>query len=81
MNALIKQMAEEAGFDPIQHGEHIVYDISTKENIRQFANLIVKKTINEMVMRMFAYNIDQSNNPAFYKVIAETEKIFGVADE
>jgi hypothetical protein len=43
MNEKIKELAEQAGFNPIQHGDHIVYDISTNENIKKFAELVARE--------------------------------------
>ena len=43
MNERILELAEQAGFNLIQHGDHIIYDISTKDNMREFAELIVKE--------------------------------------
>ena len=45
MNERIKELAEQAGFNLIQHGDHIIYDISTKENMSEFARLIVQECI------------------------------------
>jgi len=46
MNERIKQLAEQAGFDLIQHGDHVIYDISTKENMSEFARLIVQECVS-----------------------------------
>jgi hypothetical protein len=43
MNERIKELAEQAGFNLIQHGDHVIYDISTKDNMREFAELIVRE--------------------------------------
>lgn len=43
MNKRIQQLARSAGFNPIQHGAHVVLDISTEENIQRFARLIVRE--------------------------------------
>ena len=43
MNERIRQLAEQAGFQSIVRGDHIVFDISTKENLKEFAEMIVKQ--------------------------------------
>jgi hypothetical protein len=43
MNERIRELAEQAGFQSIVRGDHIVFDISTKENLKEFAELIVKE--------------------------------------
>jgi hypothetical protein len=43
MNKRIRELAEQAGFQSIVRGDHIVFDISTKENLKEFAELIVKE--------------------------------------
>jgi hypothetical protein len=46
MNERIKELAEQAGFQSIVRGDHIVFDISTKENMKEFAELIVRKCVD-----------------------------------
>jgi hypothetical protein len=43
MNQKIRELAEQAGFQSIVRGDHIVFDISTKENLKEFAELIVRE--------------------------------------
>ncbi len=43
MNERIQELAEQAGFQSIVRGDHIVFDISTKENLKEFAELIVRE--------------------------------------
>lgn len=45
MNERIFKLAEQAGFQSIVRGDHIVFDISTKENLKEFAELIVKECV------------------------------------
>lgn len=45
MNEQIRELAEQAGFQSIVRGDHIVFDVSTKENLKEFAELIIKKCI------------------------------------
>ena len=59
MNERIKQLAEQAGFDLIQHGDHVIYDISTKENMSEFARLIVQ----ECFQVVDDYGVKQSGEP------------------
>lgn len=49
--------------------------------LQDFAELIVKETINQMCIQMLEQGDDQSNNPAFYKAIMATEKHLGVTNE
>lgn len=46
--------------------------------LQDFAELIVKETINQMCIQMLEQGDDQSNNPIFYKAIENTEKHLGV---
>lgn len=48
MNQKIRELAEQAGFQSIVRGDHIVFDISTKENLKEFAELIVKEMCDMM---------------------------------
>jgi hypothetical protein len=43
MNERIKQLILKAGFHPFVRGEQILFDISTEENLKEFAELIVKE--------------------------------------
>jgi hypothetical protein len=45
MNQKIRELAEQAGFQSIVRGDHIVFDISTKENLKEFAELIIRECI------------------------------------
>ncbi len=49
MNERIKELAEQAGFQSIVRGDHIVFDISTKENLKEFAELIVAECITTIL--------------------------------
>lgn len=48
MNRKIRELAEQAGFQSIVRGDHNVFDISTKENLKDFAELI-KQSIYDKV--------------------------------
>jgi hypothetical protein len=43
MNERIKQLILKAGFHPFVRGEQILFDISTEENLKEFAELIVRE--------------------------------------
>lgn len=45
---------------------------------KQFAELVVRETIHEMIGQMWLHGIDQSNNPEFYKATEETRKKMGL---
>jgi hypothetical protein len=44
----------------------------------EFAELIVRNCIDEMVQQMWNYGIDESNNPSFYKAVEKAKQHFGV---
>ncbi len=48
MNKRIGNLAEQAGFNLIQHGDHTIYDISTKENLKEFAESIVRECFSKL---------------------------------
>ena len=75
MNERIKELARQAGST---HKQNLgVYQFYTDE-LEKFAELIVRETINEMIVQMRNYGIDESNNPSFYKAVERTEDHFGV---
>jgi hypothetical protein len=75
MNERIKLPAQEwLGYDP-EKGDLHGY---TFQQMRQFKDLIVKQTIDEVISQMWHHGIDESNNPSFYKVIDKTKEHFGV---
>ena len=43
MNERIKQLILKAGFHPFVRGEQILFDISTEENLKEFAELIIEE--------------------------------------
>ena len=45
MNERIFELAHQAGFNTIWNGANIVFDVSTKENMKEFAELIVEECI------------------------------------
>jgi hypothetical protein len=45
MNDRIFGLAHQAGFNTLWNGAHIVFDVSTKENMKEFAELIVKECV------------------------------------
>jgi hypothetical protein len=48
MNERIKQLILKAGFHPFVRGEQILFDISTEENLKEFAELIVRECASLM---------------------------------
>lgn len=68
MNTILTELATKAKV------EHCISHV----RLQDFAELIVKETINEMCSQMFEHGDDQSNNPVFYKAILATEKHLGV---
>jgi hypothetical protein len=51
MNERIKQLILKAGFHPFVRGEQILFDISTEENLKEFAELIVRECQFAIVSR------------------------------
>jgi hypothetical protein len=43
MNERIKELALQAGFHPFVRGEQILFDISTEDQLKEFAELIVRE--------------------------------------
>jgi hypothetical protein len=43
MNEQINELILKAGFHPFVRGEQILFDISTEDNLKEFAELIVTK--------------------------------------
>ena len=68
MNAALKEIAIKAKV------EHCMSHV----RLQDFAELIVRETINQMCIQMLEHGDDQSNNPVFYKAIEATEKHLGV---
>ena len=76
MNERIKQLAEQAGYAPLE--PRTFADDLQDIFLQKFAELIVKETINEMIGQLWNYGIDESNNPSFYKAVERTKQHFGV---
>ena len=76
MNERIRELASEVGIS-------VEYLTNTKqiELIEKFAELIVKECLNELCEQMDKHNVDLSNLPSWYKVLAKTEEHFGLNDE
>lgn len=68
MNEVLTKIAKEAKV------EHCISHV----RLQEFAELLVKETINQMCCQMWVHGIDQANNPSFYKAIRDTEKHLGV---
>ena len=49
-----------------------------REAIMNFAELIVRNCIDEMITQMWHHGIDESNNPSFYKAVEKAKQHFGV---
>lgn len=45
MNKRIIDLAIDAGFIPVHKADHVIYDISTQENIEHFARLIIEECL------------------------------------
>jgi len=59
MNQKIRELAEQAGFQSIVRGDHIVFDISTKENLKEFAELIVLECVEVVKWTPSLYSNDE----------------------
>ena len=59
MNQKIRELAEQAGFQSIVRGDHIVFDISTKENLKEFAELIVRECVEVVKWTPSLYSNDE----------------------
>jgi len=59
MNERIRELAEQAGFQSIVRGDHIVFDISTKENLKEFAELIVQECVEVVKWTPSLYSNDE----------------------
>lgn len=70
MNVVLTELATKAKV------EHCISHV----RLQDFAEFIVKETINQMCIQMLEQGDDQSNNPAFYKAIVATEKHLGVKE-
>jgi hypothetical protein len=46
MNERIFELAHQAGFNTFWNGAHIVFDVSTKENMKEFAELLIKECMD-----------------------------------
>ena len=71
MNEVLTQIAKQAMV------EHCISHV----RLQEFAELLVKETINQMCCQLMGVDVGQSNNPLFYEVIQSTKKHFGVNDE
>ena len=81
MNKRIYELAKEAGmveFDRIPGSDAVTPDHTSVVKAQNFAELIVKETISEMIGQLWNYGIDESNNPSFYKAVERTKEHFGV---
>jgi len=74
LNERIKELILEAGFP--EFGK--MYVVSDGEELKRFAELIVRECVKEMSQQMYWHRIDESNNPNFYKAVEKTLKHFGV---
>jgi hypothetical protein len=74
MNERIKQLILKAGFHPFVRGEQILFDISTEENLKEFAELIVREC-NSKLDNIGV--IDRDSRTIAMKVISEH---FGVEE-
>jgi hypothetical protein len=43
MNERIFELAHQAGFNTFWNGAHIVFDVSTKENMKEFAEMLIQE--------------------------------------
>jgi len=75
MNQKIRELAEQAGFQSIVRGDHIVFDISTKENLKEFAELIVKKCADIVASSSLP---DAYSEPCLAVIAEEIKEYFGV---
>ena len=75
MNERIFKLAEQAGFQSIVRGNHIVFDISTKENLKDFAELIVKKCADMVESSSLP---DAYSEPCLAVIAEEIKEHFGV---
>ena len=72
MNERICELAEQAGFQSIVRGDHIVFDISTKENLKEFAELIVLECVEVVKWTPSLYSNDE--------YVKNIKKHFGVEE-
>ena len=77
MNERIKELAEQAGFTPIQHDNRVVYDISTEANLEEFAELIVQDCLAVIEKRM-DLGTDERCRQECKALIAEIKQQYGV---
>ncbi len=70
MNERIKQLILKAGFHPFVRGEQILFDISTEENLKEFAELIVQECV--IMADEFELDVNQSG------LVDRMKKHFGV---
>jgi len=75
VNERIFKLAEQAGFQSIVRGNHIVFDISTKENLKDFAELIVKKCADMVESSSLP---DAYSEPCLAVIAEEIKEHFGV---
>ena len=70
MNIVLTELAKKAKV------EHCISHV----RLQDFAEFIVKETLNQMCIQMLEQGDDQSNNPVFYKAIIATENHLGVKE-
>ena len=75
MNQKIRELAEQAGFQSVVRGDHIIFDISTKENLKEFAELIVKKCADIVASSSLP---DAYSEPCLAVIAEEIKEYFGV---
>ena len=86
MNEKIRELAEQAGFIFWENEQWklknatIDWSCDYDKELKTFAELIVRETLNEMGEQMFKFGDDQSNNPTWYKSMEAVEKHFRVKE-
>ena len=75
MNQKIRELAEQAGFQSIVRGDHIVFDISTKENLKEFAELLIKECADMVESSSLP---DAYSEPCLAVIAEEIKEHFGV---
>ena len=75
MNEKIKQFAI---FSGSTHKQNLgVYQFYTDE-LQNFSELLILDILNVFIYEMWKHGIDESNNPAFYKVIDKVKQNFSL---
>ncbi len=69
MNERIKELILKAGFHPFVRGEQILFDISTEDNLKEFAELIVRECTSIIAKRKDiaidgGWNVDEAMSMA-----------------